>query len=165
MSTKKRAAVAAALSSTAGGIAGLAASHYGLDPQHSAQFGAVVSGAVGNLLYQAFRLTPGENDRSPKDTDAIETDVDESDGVVSDIANAPGTGLDTADTDAVTPPPSTASPGSGDTPAASDTAASDGGAEAPRIKHPRHRKLARAAQRRIERCRHNGRKENGHGAA
>lgn len=67
MKRKKRVAIAAATSAVAGCMAGAVAASCGLDVVDSVKVGGVVSGAVGNLLYQVFRQTPeqqnGESDR------------------------------------------------------------------------------------------------------
>ncbi|MEU5697828.1 hypothetical protein ACFFS2_18360 [Streptomyces aurantiacus] len=124
ISAKKRAAIAAAISSTVGSTAGLTAAHLGLDPNQSAQIGAVVSGAVGNLLSQAFRLTPNDGDRASEGSSPFRAAEIE--------------------------------------PTVSDEVASPGRASESDRKHPRHRKLERAARRRIERRHRAGRKEKGH---
>lgn len=165
MSAKKRAAVAAAISGTAGTAAGLAASHFGLDPHQSARIGAVVCGAAGNLLYQVFRLTPDDSDRNLKDTATSRADTATSDAAVSGIPNAPDTGLDTADTEWTTKVPTGTSSGADAAKAAPIKAGQRNRAEASDRKHPRHRKLERAARRRAERRQRDGRKESGHGAS
>ncbi|WP_445282585.1 hypothetical protein [Streptomyces sp. DSM 118148] len=151
--------MAATASSTAGVAAGLTASHFGLDPHQSAQIGAVVGGAVGNLLYQVFRLTPEDRDRNAVDAAPGSTGAVGPDTAASGMPNAAGTGSDTAAGEAEKETASTTeatAPGSdGVNPA--DRAAASG------RKHPRHRKLERAARRRAER--RDKQKEDGHGAA
>ncbi|MEJ8634617.1 hypothetical protein [Streptomyces sp. MS2.AVA.5] len=134
MSKKKRAAIAVAVSATAGSAAGTVAAYCGLDFQDSANIGAMVSGTVGNLLYQALRLTPN-------DTASARTGVATGNGAPhsaeSDITNAPhdhaDTAIDTIGTD----------------PKVKSRREHTRGATVRRS--PRHRKLERGSRRRVER--------------
>lgn len=169
MSTKKRAAIAAAISGTAGSAAGLAAFHYNKDLVESTRFGALVSGAVGNLLHQAFRLTPDDTDGTPDVTANSSDSAGASGDTEPDITNAPDTHSDTANTGETTDAPGSAASGTADATAADSNAvdSADGAGAADR-KHPRHRKLERGARRRVERHqRHerDEREENGRGAS
>ncbi|WP_143074884.1 hypothetical protein [Streptomyces mangrovisoli] len=131
MSTKKRAAVAVALSAAAGSTAGAVACRCGLELQESAKLGAVVSGAVGNLLYQAFRLVPAATDEAAA--------VDEAHDTALDSNNGPTGARDTVDHTDVghrkVPTPRRGEPGP------------------PKDSRPaRHRRLRRAGRRRLERA-------------
>ncbi|MGY4966654.1 hypothetical protein [Streptomyces sp. 900105245] len=146
MSKKKRMAIAVALSATAGSTAGYVASYYGLDVEESTRLGAVVSGAVGNLLYQVFRPTPDQaNATGAPDTatgPAAVSGNNNGSTAVPDTANVPNVPdmvneLDTVDAPEAGPEIPSVRP-----PVAS--ASED-------RKHPRHRKLRRAGRRRIER--------------
>lgn len=90
MSTKKRAAIAAMLSAAAGSTAGAVASYCGMDIESAANLGAVVSGAVGTLLYDAFRLTSDGTAASgaPNAADDAEPDINNvSEGVSDTVHN------------------------------------------------------------------------------
>lgn len=174
MGKKKRAATAAAISSATGTVAGLTAAHFGLSPTESVQVGGSVTSAVGNLLFQAFRLTSydiaddgssgtemaGIEDSSAGSSSTVETtniSMERADAteVSNDIINVESTSPDTADATVETTPsaPAPQSPVEGDM-------------QIRDAKHPRHRKRQRAARRRIERRERNERhvKEEGHGA-
>ncbi|MFF8953464.1 hypothetical protein ACF09I_32355 [Streptomyces sp. NPDC014940] len=134
MSKKKRMAIAVVLSATAGSTAGYMASYYGLDVEESARLGAVVAGAVGNLLYQAFRLPPDQADASG----------------ASDATTGPATDAVSGNTNGSTAVPDTVNE--------PDTAAPEVPSVRPPVaaasedrKYPRHRKLRRAGRRLIER--------------
>lgn len=141
MGTKKRAAVASTISGMAGTATGLAASHYGADATQSFKIGCLVSGAVGDLLFQAFRLTsdngPGAGPALEEpNTAAIATPEASSD------QNAPTVGGDSNNINAAN--------GSMDTGnSASEPGPSTG--PSPYPKHPKHRQRHRAAHRRVER--------------
>ncbi|MFJ4633550.1 hypothetical protein [Streptomyces sp. NPDC088847] len=141
MGTKKRAAVAASVSGLTGAAVGLTASHYGLDPMESTKLGCWISGAVGNLLFQAFRLS---SDSGPVTGSASE----ETDGTANETAPASGK---TENTSAAAALDSiNVVDGSVDTGNRSAMPAPDGGSP-PSPKHPKHRMRHRAAHRRIER--------------
>ncbi|MFE7447944.1 hypothetical protein ACFU7X_46630 [Streptomyces chartreusis] len=130
MSTKKRAAIAVAVSAAAGSTAGAVAAYCGLDLQESAKLGALVSGAVGNLLYQALRLTPDQTDGSASSAAVDEADTPDEAAGEFDNNNASHGASDTAD----------------DT---DETGPRRGVVEDNKL--PRHRKLRRAGRRRVER--------------
>jgi len=164
MSTKIRAAIAAAVSGTAGAVAGLTASHHGLSPDESVRTGAAVSGAVGNLLYQAFRLTPDDTVGGTGTPTDGESDNTNADNGVSDTANT------VEETDEKTVTETDAMGGMvSDTAGAASPHESGGHASAPDRKRLRHRKLERGERRRVQRRERNEqderRKENGHGAS
>lgn len=133
MSTKKRAAIAAVLSAAAGSTAGAVASYCGLDIEQSVKLGAVVSGAVGKLLYDALRLTP-----DPTDETAVSGTPDSADNAEPDRHNAREAASDTVnptdETDPQVRPRHRSARGS-----------TEGG------KRDRHRKLRRAGRRRLDR--------------
>ncbi|WP_369211112.1 hypothetical protein [Streptomyces flavofungini] len=71
MKRNKRAAIAVVISAGAGSAAGAVAAYCGLDIEDSVKVGAVVSGAVGNLLYQVFRLTSAQQARENGESDNL----------------------------------------------------------------------------------------------
>lgn len=162
MGVKKRAVAAAAISGTSGVVAGFTASHLGLDPVESAKIGGFVSSSVGELLFQVLRLTSDDAPDSGSSPDAMDasrgvceenSEATGDTGIASDNTNnALGTATDTAGMTEATP----------SVPEEPRASHSDGAA--PDAKHPKHRKLHRAARRRAERrLRHE--KEEGHGAS
>ncbi|WP_405993371.1 hypothetical protein [Streptomyces sp. NBC_00986] len=175
MGKKKRAAAAAAISSATGVAAGMTAAHFGLGPDESVRVGGSVATAVGNLLFQTFRLTSydiADGGSSGTETAGIEDSSADSNSIVettnisteaagavvvsNDIINVETPSPDTADATAKTTPSAPAP----QPPVAGDMQIRD-------VKHPRHRKRQRAARRRIERRERNERhvKEEGHGAS
>ncbi|MEU2953707.1 hypothetical protein [Streptomyces xanthochromogenes] len=66
-----RVTIAAAVSAAAGAAAGAVASSCGLDVVDSVKVGGVVSGAVGNILYQVLRLTPDQRNVEGGESDNV----------------------------------------------------------------------------------------------
>ncbi|MFJ7242615.1 hypothetical protein ACIQWB_36595 [Streptomyces olivaceus] len=152
MARKKRAVAAAAITSTLGIATGLAASQYGLDPVEATRFGAMISGAVGNLLYQALRLTADDAGGLPQA--GLEPRRGARGPAGTAISNAAAVVGDTGCNEGTTV--------RGTTP----RLAPHGGVA--RCTRSRHARLERAARRRIERRRHHGlkgREGRNHGAS
>ncbi|WP_327411446.1 hypothetical protein OG458_43010 (plasmid) [Streptomyces sp. NBC_01281] len=171
MGSKKRAAIAVGVSSAAGTAAGLTAAHFGLDATESTRIGVAVSGAVGDLLFKALRLTREDNpvgetrsvhgpSASTDDSSASTTEVtntviegsveEEKEVAVSeDTSRAESSGTETEKyTVDASDNTNNATGGQRDT---ADTASAPDRGMPRDPKHPRHRKRRRAADRRIER--------------
>lgn len=71
MKRKMRVSIAAAASAAAGAAAGAVAASCGLDVVDSVKVGGVVSGAVGNILYQVLRLTSDQRDVEGGESDNV----------------------------------------------------------------------------------------------